>query len=129
MAPTDYNETVEARRFVRGASQFYTAEEQAVFDALQADFVRQKSRFGLRMPNRREHWEQELAAVADFLPLDHPMIADALADGDTAFRDRVADRIWAQHSAEFSIPRCPECDRILKTDRAQQCLWCGHDWH
>jgi rRNA maturation endonuclease Nob1 len=27
------------------------------------------------------------------------------------------------------INRCPACKRIVRTPRAQHCLWCGHDWH
>ena len=124
-----YNEAAEARRFVCTAIQFRPPDEQAVFDALHANFVREQSRFGLKMPNQRESWEAKLAAVEDFLSMDDPLVIAALADGETAFCNRVYDRIWRAHKSEFDVPRCPECDSILKTHRAQQCLWCGHDWH
>jgi hypothetical protein len=129
MAPAVYSENVEARAYVRGASQFYTADEQAVFAALQANAVRKKARFGLHAPGQKERWERELAAVDGAPPMDAPVVVAALADGEIAFRDRVWDRIWLEHKSEFDIPRCPECDCILKSHLAQQCLWCGHDWH
>ncbi len=91
MNHSPYNETFEARRFSRGASEFHTAEERLVFDAMQANFVRLKSRFGLRLPRQPDRWERELSAVENVLPLDHPVVATALADGETVFRERVAD--------------------------------------
>jgi len=129
MVQTVYNETVEAREFVRGAIQFHTADEQAVFDAIHANAVRAKARLGIKMPGRREHWKNELAAVDGALPLHDPLVVGALADGETAFCNRVWDRIWLEHKSEFDVPRCPQCNCILKTSLAQQCLWCGYDWH
>ena len=129
MNPTVYNETVEARPFIRGGTEFYTADEQAVFDALQSHAVHTKARFGLKMPGQGERWERELATVEGALPMDDPLVVAALSNGESAFCDGVADRIWSEHRSEFEIPRCPECDRILKTSLAQQCFWCGHDWH
>ena len=129
MANSAYNESVEARAFVRDAAQFYTAEEQAVFDAINANAVRQKARFGVRFPGQRERWQNELAAVDGALPMDDPMVVAALENGETSFYHQVWDRIWTEHKSEIEVPRCPECNCILKTSRARQCLWCGHDWH
>ena len=109
MSSTVYNENVEARAYVRYASQFYTADEQLVFSALEAN--------------------NGLADVDGAPPMDDPIVVAAIVDGELAFYDRVWDRIWLEHGSEFDIPRCPECDRILKSHLAQQCLWCGHDWH
>jgi hypothetical protein len=124
MTAPNYDETAERRRFLRGAREFYTDHERAVFFAVHAYGMRQKSRYMLT-----ERREQELAEIADALPLDDPMVADALRDGFPIFVDRVADRIWEMHGSEFTLPRCPECNRIVKTSLAKQCLWCGHDWH
>ena len=79
MVRTDYTETVEARAFVRGATQFYTADEQAVIDALRAHALRQKARLGITIPGQRERWENELAAVDDAPPMDDPIVVAALA--------------------------------------------------
>jgi len=127
MAPVEYSEAVEARRYVRGATQFYTAEEQAVFDALSAQSIRQKAKFGLVL-GRREYWEKELAAVEGALPMNDPLVKAALVDGENVFRERVADRIWLEHQSVLDVPRCPKCDCILRSVGAQQCFWCGLVW-
>lgn len=129
MAQTVYNEAVEARVFVRGATHYHTEDEQAVFDAVQANAIRLKARFGLKVAGQRELWEKELAAVDGALPMNDPRVVAALADGKTEFYHRVWDRIWREHQSEISVPRCPECKCILKTWLAQQCLWCGYNWH
>lgn len=41
----------------------------------------------------------------------------------------VAERIIRDHPDEVFINRCPSCTRVVATPKAQQCLWCGHDWH
>ena len=53
----------------------------------------------------------------------------ALAGGIDAFRDKVRDRLLKEHAAEVFVNRCPRCNRIVRTPKARQCLWCGHDWH
>jgi len=45
------------------------------------------------------------------------------------FRSRVALRILVRHRDAVTVARCPQCSRILASPTAQQCLWCGHDWH
>jgi hypothetical protein len=47
-----------------------------------------------------------------------------------AFQQRVTERIkLAFLSNELRPNRCPSCRRIVRTPKARQCLWCGHDWH
>lgn len=42
----------------------------------------------------------------------------------------ISQRVWSEiNSGAIRINRCPECSRIVRTPRAKQCLWCGHDWH
>jgi hypothetical protein len=40
-------------------------------------------------------------------------------------------KIWAfhPHGPQPSGPPCPYCGQPLRTDKAQQCLECGADWH
>ena len=38
-------------------------------------------------------------------------------------------RVIKNHLDELPLNRCPECARLVRTPRAEQCLWCGHDWH
>lgn len=61
--------------------------------------------------------------------VDDPAIAPALVDGVDAFRDWVRDRVLHECHADVFVNRCPVCSRVVRTPRAQQCLWCGHDWH
>lgn len=39
------------------------------------------------------------------------------------------DRLVLECLDQLPINRCPECSRIVRTPTAQQCLWCGYDWH
>lgn len=42
-------------------------------------------------------------------------------------------KIWAMHpngpESRYVGPPCPHCGEPLRTERAQQCLSCGADWH
>lgn len=62
-------------------------------------------------------------------PVDVEELKAALADGVVALRSRAATRVIAVHPDEIYIHRCPECNRVVRTPVAKQCLWCGHDWH
>jgi predicted RNase H-like HicB family nuclease len=57
-----------------------------------------------------------------------PDVDRALSAGWEAFRETVIQRIVSEWG-ESIINRCPRCSRIVKTPKARQCLWCGHDWH
>ena len=72
--------------------------------------------------------------VAEFIWKRHklandPEVMEALADGIAAFRRRTAKRVLSDHASEVFVNRCPKCNRVVRTPKAQQCLWCGHDWH
>lgn len=58
-----------------------------------------------------------------------PEIDAALAEGAEAFRRRVCRRILADNPDWVFVNRCPQCGRVVRTPRSQQCFWCGHDWH
>jgi hypothetical protein len=75
----------------------------------------------------RERWLAEYGAEVDEEVLH--LIGDNL-DSVRAFQERVGERIQAEIAAGLITPnRCPACSRIVKTPKARQCLWCGHDWH
>lgn len=61
--------------------------------------------------------------------LGDPEIDRALVDGPKAFRDDVARRLLADSANLAFILRCPRCSRVVRTPKAAQCFWCGHDWH
>jgi hypothetical protein len=52
-----------------------------------------------------------------------------LSDGVEAFHRRAAQRVLQEHSDAVFLNRCPRCNRLVRTPRARQCLWCGYDWH
>jgi hypothetical protein len=60
---------------------------------------------------------------------DYPEVMEALADGVEVFRRRAAQRVLRDHGFELFVNRCVRCNRVVRTPKAQQCLWCGHDWH
>lgn len=55
-------------------------------------------------------------------------VDSALAAGPEPFRRSVGKRILLE-CGEAIVNRCPRCSRVVRTPRARQCLWCGHDWH
>lgn len=66
-----------------------------------------------------------------WLPKGHEhKVHELLRNGKDAFWVSVYERILArERNGELTINRCPACQRILRTEAARQCLWCGHDWH
>ena len=57
-------------------------------------------------------------------------VVEALERGARVVRQEIEQRIADALEAGTLTPnRCPECHRIVRTPLAQQCLWCGHDWH
>jgi len=57
-------------------------------------------------------------------------VRDALTDGFASLQERLWQKVLACfQSARVVVNRCPRCSRVVRTPRAQQCLWCGHDWH
>jgi hypothetical protein len=114
-----YDEEEELTRYVlTHFVRLLTGVERKVLMALDArtKALPRESRPENRVLRRWEGW-------------DDPEVSGALADGPEVFRHRVRRRVIEQHPDEAIISRCPRCQRVVATPRAQQCLWCGHDWH
>ena len=60
---------------------------------------------------------------------DSDEVLSLLNDGDAAFRQRIAQRIYNEHGGEALLNNCPCCHRLARTFLARQCRYCGHDWH
>ena len=58
-----------------------------------------------------------------------PEVLSLASEGRTAFILRSAERIMRDHSQEVVFNCCPRCGRVARTPKAQQCRFCGHDWH
>ena len=59
----------------------------------------------------------------------NPEIDLALVRGPESFRGEVAVRLLADPTVVAFVRRCPHCNRVARTPKAEQCFWCGHDWH
>jgi hypothetical protein len=69
------------------------------------------------------------AIAEELLPHPSPEAGELLANGYTEFRRIAAARVLRENGGDLTINRCSMCNRIVRTPQAQQCLWCGHDWH
>ncbi len=57
-------------------------------------------------------------------------IDEALSVGVWEYQQQIQRRLRREYDeGTLKIKRCPKCSRIVRTPLAQQCLWCGHDWH
>ncbi len=56
-------------------------------------------------------------------------VAKLLSEGEDEFRRRACEELLTTRPDQVVVNRCPNCSRIARTPRSQQCLWCGHDWH
>lgn len=115
-------EQVEAD-FYDEASQL-TAYVSANYVSLRTDFERAvESASAARQKAAGGHRQRDVIAECRNGDV---AIETALADM-SAFWRSVSDRILQQHAAEVVINRCPACRRLLRTPKARQCFWCGHD--
>jgi hypothetical protein len=122
---TNYDEADELRQYMlRNWGEFMTPlERQAQWLAV----LREKANY----PDASTLVQKELRATYDREVTDEArkLIGENLNDV-RRFQDQVANRIHAELATGALKPnRCPACDRIVKTPKARQCLWCGHDWH
>jgi hypothetical protein len=61
------------------------------------------------------------------LRLSDPAVVELFRKGRKRFYRGLVERLLRDHSNE--LPRCPKCNWLLPTGRAQQCSECGYDWH
>jgi len=64
----------------------------------------------------------------DLLSSDAEVLGLA-SDGLDAFVKRVAQRMLDEHRQEIAFNNCPKCGALTRTPKAQQCRFCGFDWH
>jgi hypothetical protein len=116
----DYDEENESTRYVLG-------HHRSLMTILEVRIV------------RTIHVEQKAdAAASEFLASrlrsrwghrGEEEVARALEAGPTACLRNIRDRLLRDHADQIEINRCPNCHRVVRTPRARQCFWCGHDWH
>ena len=114
-----YDEEAEVTRYVwQHYRAFFTPVERKTDFAMFAD---QKAAAG--SPHVKEDiWRRN--GIAE----DDAVLAN-LALGIEPFRRQAARRVLAAHAEGVFLNRCPVCRRLVRTPLAQQCFWCGHNWH
>jgi len=120
MNKSGYNDEHAITDYVlRHYAELATSEERLVLKAISA---RQKAE-GVQMPilarMLREKWGQSA----------NNKINEALTNGVDAYRSSLASRLLRDNPDTIHLNRCPGCMRLVRTPAAQQCLWCGEDWH
>jgi hypothetical protein len=77
-------------------------------------------------------WCDEVGCVVDSEP-DIPKMSPELMKCVGAiikeFEDQLMSKVLAANNTRIVICRCCRCNRVLKSPKSQQCLWCGYDWH
>ena|SRR5579871_4754378 len=58
-----------------------------------------------------------------------PEVLGLTSDGYELFVERAAKRILAEHPDAIFFNYCPRCHELARTPNAQQCRFCGFDWH
>jgi predicted RNase H-like HicB family nuclease len=113
-----YDEEEESRRYVWGYCTHLMTDLERCADRVA--FVRAKTGQG------REGHKPVLLKMLE--ATEGPDVDRALSAGWDAFRQSVFQRILSENG-DHIFNRCPQCRRIVRTPRARQCYWCGHDWH
>ena len=49
--------------------------------------------------------------------------------GFQEFLEKTAKHILSKHVGEIILNHCPKCGTLVRTPKARQCRFCGHDWH
>lgn len=63
-----------------------------------------------------------------WLPEDAEVIT-LFNKGVPAFRQLVAEKLYAEHGGDSLLNNCSRCQQLARTPLAKQCRYCGHDWH
>ncbi|WP_151085927.1 hypothetical protein [Hymenobacter baengnokdamensis] len=50
-------------------------------------------------------------------------------DGTSAVREHIAQKIYDEHGGDALLNKCPRCHRLARTAQAEQCRYCGSNWH
>jgi hypothetical protein len=88
--------------------------------------------FGLRLAKAQDQpespWGQQV--LAEWQRCADQGVREALADGFPHLQERLWQKVLVCfRTSKLLVNRCPKCNRVVRTPRARQCLWCGNDWH
>lgn len=96
-----------------------TAFERSAISAFDA-------RWRIALASDPEVMHHQLRASGVF---DTPGLGAVMSRGYETFCRDIAARVLREQADLLVLNRCPRCDRIVRTPKARQCLWCFHDWH
>ena len=112
------DEQVLAKYVFEHCSSFLTEFEQRVDRACHA-----RAKAAIASPGVARIIEKRHGLFGD------PEVDAALADGVDSFRRQCCQRVLTDNAGKIFINRCSRCNRIVRTPKAKQCLWCENDWH
>ena len=117
MTAKDYDEEKALSEYVsRYWHRFLTKDERREYDLV---YKRGNSVIG-----PLKHADLGRLTKSEQLILDNAVAEIRSMEG--RLRQRVRQCIM---TGAICVNRCDRCSRIVRTPDAQQCLWCGHDWH
>lgn len=119
----EYDDDAELTRYIWSNYQHLLNEAEHL--ALKALLAEEKA---LAWEKHNNHAKASLLRNK-WVNRDDSVVVELLKEGPDVFRDRVRKRILVDCRNEVFVNRCSRCERIVRTPKAEQCLWCGHDWH
>ena len=118
--PSTYDDDRELTEYIwHNYPQLLTPLEHKVWTAHSAEWKADRSENPKYAAVVRERWEMR----------DDPLVVEALSRGCETFAREVRERVLTERAADVFINRCAQCQRIVATPKASQCLWCGYKWH
>ncbi|PHR96309.1 MAG: hypothetical protein COA78_28935 [Blastopirellula sp.] len=104
-------------------------ERQSIYFWIQSAYTTDHLRMKAFMLERANKMAEQQGFEDMAVTLDQLECLDEFIKKHHQFRNTTCDRIVHDFVDKIFINRCPACDEIVLTPKAQQCLWCGHDWH
>ncbi len=104
---------------VYGGKHFNDTESSAA----KAIWARRAAVYKLKHSPERKAAKLEIVEELECLP----GVSELLSEDKLDFSKHVGRRFMREQPDV--IARCPKCEKVLRTPRAKQCMWCFHDWH
>src|SRR5262245_25683244 len=131
----DYDETIELRRYIRMHLQKLAhADEWNAYRELekQAGSAWDTFRALEGQAGSEQQWdigEADLGKESlSEIEADATDLIDRLEMHRQKLENVIFDRVSKSNDAPL-VHRCRACQRVLRSSKAQQCFWCGADWH
>lgn len=102
------------------------------FPHLLTALERRVTEYDVPIVSNSDHWKivrlhQSLEERDGHVP-DEAVLAAMETPYDVR-KQQALHRLISEKREQIFENRCPACERLARTPVAQQCLWCGYDWH